>query len=43
LATPDTAARLAEELRRMAGWLGLQRVAVEPRGDLARALAAEAP
>ena len=42
-ATPDTAARLAEELRRMAGWLGLQRVAVEPRGDLARALAAEAP
>lgn len=33
------AAELADELRRMAGWLGLGGVAVEPRGDLAGALA----
>jgi uncharacterized protein len=36
-ATPE---RLAGELRRMAGWLGLETVRVEPRGDLAPALAA---
>ncbi|MDO8902820.1 MAG: winged helix-turn-helix domain-containing protein [Phenylobacterium sp.] len=35
LATPD---RLAAELRRMAGWLGLGEVTAEPRGDLAPAL-----
>ncbi|WP_210495780.1 crosslink repair DNA glycosylase YcaQ family protein [Patulibacter sp. SYSU D01012] len=33
------AAELADELRRMAGWLGLGGVAAEPRGDLAGALA----
>jgi len=38
-ATPETPARLAAELKLMAGWLGLDRVVVEPRGDLARALA----
>jgi uncharacterized protein YcaQ len=38
-ATPDTAARLAAERTLMAGWLGLERVQVQPRGDLARALA----
>jgi uncharacterized protein YcaQ len=31
---------LAAELRLMAGWLGLERVAVDRRGDLARPLAA---
>ncbi len=36
-ATPE---RLAGELRRMAGWLGLETVRVEPRGDLAPALRA---
>jgi uncharacterized protein YcaQ len=41
-ATPDTAARLAGELRRMARWLGLAEVAVAPRGALAAALAVEA-
>ena len=35
---PATAAALAEELRTMAGWLGLERVEVEPKGDLAPAL-----
>ena len=35
----DLAPRLMEELRRMADWLGLERVAVEPSGDLAPALA----
>ncbi len=39
-ATPDTPARLAAELQLMAGWLGLERVAVAPRGDLAGALTA---
>ncbi len=40
-ATGETAARLAAELRLMAGWLGLERVAVAPKGDLAEGLAAE--
>jgi uncharacterized protein YcaQ len=35
----DTPGRLAAELQRMAGWLGLQAVRVAPRGDLAPALA----
>jgi uncharacterized protein len=34
-----TAAALARELRAMADWLELERVAVEPKGDLAAALA----
>ncbi|MDP3967362.1 MAG: crosslink repair DNA glycosylase YcaQ family protein [Nocardioides sp.] len=39
---PDhTAAALAEELVRLAGWLGLEAVVVEPCGDLAPALAQE--
>ncbi|WP_293679541.1 crosslink repair DNA glycosylase YcaQ family protein, partial [uncultured Phenylobacterium sp.] len=38
-ATDATPAKLAAELRRMAGWLGLDRVRVEPRGDLAEELA----
>jgi uncharacterized protein len=37
---PDTPARLAAELGRMAGWLGLARVEVVGKGDLAEALAA---
>jgi len=32
---PETAAELALELRRMANWLGLEDLVVEPRGDLA--------
>jgi len=39
-ATPDTAARLAAELKLMAGWLGLERVKVVGKGDLAQALEA---
>jgi len=39
-APPETAAELAEELWALAGWLGLDDVAVEPRGDLAPGLAA---
>jgi uncharacterized protein YcaQ len=35
-----TPAALAEELRLMAAWLGLERVEVKPKGDLAQALAA---
>jgi uncharacterized protein YcaQ len=35
-----TAPLLARELTLMAGWLGLERVEVEPRGDLAGALSA---
>jgi uncharacterized protein YcaQ len=38
-ATPQTPERLAAELKLMAAWLGLERVEVEPRGDLAGALA----
>lgn len=38
-APPDTAERLADELRLTAEWLGLDEVAVLPRGDLAPALA----
>ncbi|RZJ90154.1 MAG: winged helix-turn-helix domain-containing protein, partial [Brevundimonas sp.] len=36
--TADTAARLAAELKRMAGWLGLESVSVVGKGDLAQAL-----
>jgi len=35
-----TAAALWEELRRLADWLGLERIEVFSRGDLARELAA---
>ena len=41
-APQETAEQLAEELVRLAGWLGLCDVAVEPRGDLASRLAAAA-
>ena len=37
----ETAAALAEELKLMAGWLGLADVAAGPSGNLARALRAE--
>jgi uncharacterized protein YcaQ len=40
-APPETAAELAEELRRLAGWLDLADVVVAPRGDLAGPLGAE--
>jgi uncharacterized protein YcaQ len=40
-APPEPAAELAAELATMAAWLGLDEVAVEPRGDLAAALAVE--
>ena len=39
-APPETAERLAVELRSMADWLGLGDVIVAPRGDLSGALAA---
>lgn len=39
----QTSARLAAELRRLADWLELAQVVVEPRGDLAGALAAVGP
>jgi hypothetical protein len=35
MATAEVAAELAEELRLLAGWLGLDRVQVQDRGDLA--------
>jgi uncharacterized protein YcaQ len=38
-APEETTAELAAELHAMAAWLGLDRVRVEPRGDLAGALA----
>ena len=38
-APSDVAPQLAAELHIMAGWLGLEQVAVEPSGDLANALA----
>lgn len=38
-ASGETPHALAAELRRMAGWLGLQEVRVQPRGDLAARLA----
>ena len=38
-APPQTAAELAEELRLMQGWLGLERIEVVPAGDLGPALA----
>ncbi len=41
-AAPEVATELAAELASMAGWLGLERVAVEARGDLAPALRREA-
>jgi uncharacterized protein YcaQ len=40
-APPDTAAELADELRLLARWLGLDDVVVEDRGNLAPALAAQ--
>jgi uncharacterized protein YcaQ len=39
-ADDETPALLADELRLMAGWLGLDRVEVMPKGDLAERLAA---
>ena len=39
-APPETAERLAAELRLMAGWLGLGAVVVEKKGDLAERLGA---
>lgn len=38
-ASDETPVRLAAELKLMAGWLGLESVRVERRGDLAKALA----
>ena len=39
-APAETAEELSVELRRLAGWLGLDDIVVEPRGDLAPALRA---
>ncbi|TAJ72241.1 MAG: winged helix-turn-helix domain-containing protein [Phenylobacterium sp.] len=38
-ASDDTPVKLAQELKRMAGWLGLETVRVEKKGDLSGALA----
>ena len=40
LARDETAFAVAAEMRELAGWLGLQQIVVEPRGDLAAALQA---
>jgi hypothetical protein len=40
-APPETAAELAEELWRLAGWLKLSDITVADRGDLARPLRVE--
>ena len=37
----ETAIELAAELERLAGWLGLSAIEVEPKGDLAPALVTE--
>jgi uncharacterized protein len=37
----ETAAELAAELAQLAGWLGLENIVVQPRGDLAPELAVE--
>jgi uncharacterized protein len=42
-APAETAEELAVELERLAGWLGLPTLVVEPRGDLAPALSALVP
>jgi len=42
-APAETAEELAAELARLAGWLGLHTVVVEPRGDLAPALSTLVP
>ena len=42
-ARPRPPRSCAAELRRLAGWLGLDDVMVEPRGDLAPALAGRPP
>jgi uncharacterized protein YcaQ len=39
-APPETAEELSAELRGLAGWLGLEDITIEPRGDLAPALSA---
>jgi uncharacterized protein YcaQ len=40
-APPETAHELARELERLAGWLALEAIVVEARGDLAPALCSE--